>query len=77
VPLLHSPAAEKTLTLAGDYCESCRGYLKTYEGEKSESVLMADWTSIHLDVVATDVGSSGWRDLCMSDGVSELSVLSV
>jgi FdhE protein len=37
-----------------DYCESCRGYLKTYEGQGSESVLLADWTSIHLDVVATD-----------------------
>ncbi len=39
-----------------DYCESCRGYLKTYEGEGSESVLLADWTSIHLDAVATDRG---------------------
>jgi len=39
-----------------DYCESCRGYLKTYDGEGSESVLLADWTSIHLDVVATDRG---------------------
>jgi FdhE protein len=39
-----------------DYCESCRGYLKTYEGEGSESVLLADWTSIQLDVVATDRG---------------------
>jgi FdhE protein len=39
-----------------DYCESCRGYLKTYAGEGSESVLLADWTSIHLDIVATDRG---------------------
>jgi FdhE protein len=39
-----------------DYCESCGGYLKTYEGEGSESVLLADWTSIHLDIVATDRG---------------------
>jgi FdhE protein len=39
-----------------DYCKSCRGYLKTYNGEGSESVLLADWTSIHLDVVATDRG---------------------
>ena len=31
-----------------DYCETCRGYLKTYDGEGSESVLLADWTSIHL-----------------------------
>jgi FdhE protein len=41
-----------------DYCESCGGYLKTYVGEGSESVLLADWTSLHLDVVAIDRGLS-------------------
>jgi FdhE protein len=39
-----------------DYCEACRGYLKTYDGEGSEKVLLADWTSIHLDVAACDRG---------------------
>ena len=39
-----------------DYCESCKGYLKTYGGEGSETVLLADWTSIHLDVIACDRG---------------------
>ena len=39
-----------------DHCESCGGYLKTYVGEGSESVLLADWTSLHLDVVAIDRG---------------------
>jgi FdhE protein len=39
-----------------DYCESCRGYLKTYAGEGSEGILLADWTSIHLDVIACDRG---------------------
>ena len=39
-----------------DYCESCKGYLKTYDGEGSETVLLADWTSIHLDVIAHDRG---------------------
>jgi FdhE protein len=39
-----------------DYCEACGGYLKTYDGEGSESVLLADWTSIHLDVIARDRG---------------------
>lgn len=39
-----------------DYCDSCRGYLKTYDGEGSENVLLADWTSVHLDVVASDRG---------------------
>jgi FdhE protein len=39
-----------------DYCESCSGYLKTYAGEGNESVLLADWTSIHLDVISQDRG---------------------
>lgn len=39
-----------------DYCKSCQGYLKTYAGEGGESVLLADWTSIHLDVIACDRG---------------------
>lgn len=39
-----------------DYCESCKGYLKTYDGQGSETVLLADWTSIHLDVIAADRG---------------------
>jgi len=39
-----------------DYCESCRGYLKTYDGAGNESVLLADWTSLHLDVLARDRG---------------------
>jgi len=39
-----------------DYCDSCLGYLKTYNGEGSENVLLADWTSLHLDVLAKDRG---------------------
>ena len=39
-----------------DYCDSCLGYLKTYNGEGSEKVLLADWTSLHLDVLAKDRG---------------------
>jgi FdhE protein len=39
-----------------DYCDACSGYLKTYDGEGSESVLLADWTSVHLDVIARDRG---------------------
>lgn len=39
-----------------DYCEDCRGYLKTYNGEGNENVLMLDWTSLHLDVIARDRG---------------------
>jgi FdhE protein len=39
-----------------DYCEACRGYLKTYHGEGSENVFLADWTSLHLDIVSRDRG---------------------
>jgi len=39
-----------------DYCASCRSYLKTYNGTGNESVLLADWTSLHLDVLARDRG---------------------
>jgi FdhE protein len=39
-----------------DYCEFCCSYLKTYVGHGSENVLLADWTSIHLDLIAQDRG---------------------
>lgn len=39
-----------------DYCEACGGYLKTYDGEGCESVMLADWTSLHLDFIARDRG---------------------
>ena len=39
-----------------DYCMKCHGYLKTYGGEGNEAVLLADWTSIHLDLIAGDRG---------------------
>lgn len=32
------------------------GYVKTYVGEGSESVLLTDWTSLHIDVLAKDRG---------------------
>jgi FdhE protein len=49
-------AVEGESGLRIDHCEACGGYLKTYNGEGSESVLLADWTSLHLDVVALDRG---------------------
>ena len=39
-----------------DHCEPCGGYLKTYDGEGDEALLLADWTSLHLDLVASDRG---------------------
>ena len=49
-------AVEGEAGLRIDYCEACSGYVKTYEGQGSESVLLADWTSLHLDIVAHDRG---------------------
>jgi FdhE protein len=39
-----------------DYCELCGGYLKTYGGRGSESFLLEDWASLHLDIIASDRG---------------------
>jgi FdhE protein len=53
----HSTVAiEGESSLRIDYCETCGGYLKTYNGEGSESVFLADWTSVHLDLIARDRG---------------------
>ncbi len=58
----HDDSQHATVAIEGetilriDYCEACGGYLKTYNGEGSEAVFLADWTSIHLDVIAQDRG---------------------
>lgn len=39
-----------------DHCESCSGYLKTYVGQGNESLLLSDWSSLHLDLIAHDRG---------------------
>lgn len=46
-----------------DYCESCRGYLKTYDRQGNEEILLSDWTSLHLDLLAHD---RGWKRLAVS-----------
>jgi FdhE protein len=39
-----------------DYCEACKAYLKTYDGVGQEALLLGDWSSLHLDVIAHDRG---------------------
>ena len=39
-----------------DHCEACKGYLKTYDGQGNEELLLADWSSLHLDLLAHDRG---------------------
>lgn len=53
---LSALAIEGEKYLRIDYCQSCRAYLKTYNGGGSETFFLADWTSLHLDVIALDRG---------------------
>ena len=39
-----------------DHCEGCGGYLKTYLGQGEEALLLSDWSSLHLDLIAHDRG---------------------
>ena len=39
-----------------DHCDSCGGYLKTYDGQGNETLLLSDWSSLHLDLIAHDRG---------------------
>ena len=53
---LSSVSIEGEPRLRIDHCESCRGYLKTYEGQGDEALLLSDWSSLHLDLIAHDRG---------------------
>ena len=39
-----------------DHCDSCGGYLKTYDGQGEEPLFLSDWSSLHLDLIAHDRG---------------------
>lgn len=39
-----------------DACKECNGYVKTYVGEGEEPLFLADWTTLHLDLLARDRG---------------------
>ena len=56
-------AVEGEAGLRIDHCESCGGYLKTYDGQGNETLLLSDWTSLHLDLIAQD---RGWKRLAAS-----------
>jgi FdhE protein len=53
---LASVAIEGEPSLRIDHCQSCRGYLKTYDGQGDEALLLSDWSSLHLDLIAHDRG---------------------
>jgi len=39
-----------------DVCDACKGYVKTCTGAGDEAFLLADWPTLHLDVLARDRG---------------------
>ena len=39
-----------------DACDQCRGYLKTYTDEGDEALFLADWPTLHLDLLAAQRG---------------------
>jgi FdhE protein len=53
---LESVIVEGESGLRIDHCASCGGYLKTYDGHGNEGLLLADWSSLHLDLLASDRG---------------------
>ena len=53
---LESVIVEGESGLRIDHCASCAGYIKTYDGLGDESLLLSDWSSLHLDVLAADRG---------------------
>jgi FdhE protein len=53
---LESVIVEGESGLRIDHCASCGGYIKTYDGLGNESLLLSDWSSLHLDVLAADRG---------------------
>ncbi|ABS27238.1 formate dehydrogenase accessory protein FdhE [Anaeromyxobacter sp. Fw109-5] len=39
-----------------DVCEACKGYVKTYTGTRDLELVLSDWPTLHLDVLARDRG---------------------
>lgn len=39
-----------------DLCRECNGYIKTYISEGDEDLFLADWSTLHLDVIARQQG---------------------
>jgi FdhE protein len=53
---LSALAIEGEKYLRIDYCQSCCAYLKTYDGQGSKHLFLADWSSLHLNIIARDRG---------------------
>jgi len=44
------------LDLRIDTCDKCKGYVKTYTDEGNEEVVLADWSTLHMDIIAQNGG---------------------
>lgn len=53
---IHSLEIEGEPRLRVDLCGECKSYLKTYLGEGEEALLLSDWTTLHLDLLARERG---------------------
>jgi FdhE protein len=53
---LESVIIEGESGLRIDHCAACGGYIKTYDGHGDEHLFLSDWSSLHLDVLASDRG---------------------
>jgi len=53
---LGSMSFERESGIRIDYCSNCGGYLKTCSGEGATSAMLSDWSSLHLDILASDHG---------------------
>jgi len=47
---------ETEAALRIDFCEGCKGYVKTYTAEGDEELFLADWPTLHLDLLARGRG---------------------
>ena len=54
--LLEILTVEDDQKLRIDACRQCRGYLKTYIEVGQEELLLADWSTLHLDALAQERG---------------------
>jgi len=53
---LGSMSFERESGIRIDYCSNCGGYLKTCSGEGATRAMLSDWSSLHLDILASDHG---------------------
>lgn len=51
-----------------DVCDKCKSYIKTYVGHGKEAVLLEDWATLHLDLLAEGKGLSKKGNVIVANG---------